>query len=125
MRSGWVGLALLALAGCAADLPPEPQAARLTPTALILDMSSGQRCRLERSAAAFDGPAGWGGPVQGCAGVARVDVDRRAPGPLERFAEALFGALTLEELVSPPGEVRVIGPQGRVWLFASPPPVDG
>ena len=116
---------LLALAGCASlSDPPEPVSARLSSQALTVETSGGQLCRIPRAEAAFDGPGGWGGPVQGCAGVARVEVVPERPAPLAQVAAALFAALTLEDLISPPAEVRVLGPEGRLFLFVSPPPVD-
>lgn len=117
------GLAVgVVLGGCAlAEVPPRPEVARLSSQALVLEMSEGQRCRLPREAAAFDGPGGWGGPVVGCRGVARIEVVPRAAGPLEMLAEAVFGVLTLEDLLAPPAEVRVTGTDGRLYRFASPP----
>lgn len=116
---------LLALAGCAPLAgPPEPLSARLSSQALTVETTAGQLCRIPRAEAAFDGPGGWGGPVQGCPGVARVEVVPERPAPLAQVAAALFAALTLEDLISPPAEVRVLGPDGRVFLFVSPPPME-
>ena len=116
-------LVLLGLAACAGPVAaPQPEAARLSPSALTLTMSDGRLCRLPRAGAAFDGAAGWGGPVQGCPGVARIEVALERPSPLAAVVRALFAALTLEEAISPPAEVRVIAPSGRVFVFASPEP---
>ena len=117
-------LAPLLLAACAAGVTPQPQAARLSADALTLQMSGGQNCRLPRAQAAFDGPQGWGGPVQGCAGVARVEVALAPAIGLRAAVEGLFAALTLDGLIAPLAEVRVISDTGRVFLFASPPPVE-
>lgn len=108
----------LALAACApAGVTPRALAATLTQEALLLEMSGGQTCRLERAQAARNDASGWGGPVEGCAGVARIDVAFLRPGLLQR----LTGTLRLDGFVAPPARVRVAGPDGRETVFASPP----
>lgn len=110
---------ILVLGACAPGAPmPQPLAARLSAGALVLEMSGGQICRLSRAAAARDGAEGWGGPVQGCAGVARVEVVAQRPGPVAR----LLAPVALGRLIAPRAEVRVTAPDGRVFAFASPPP---
>jgi hypothetical protein len=107
--------AAVALSACApGGFVPRPVSAALTQEALVLEMTSGQRCRLPRVAG---DAGGWGGPVQGCRGVARVDVVLERPGLLEQLA----GALTLESFVAPAARVSVTGPDGRVTVFVSPP----
>lgn len=116
----------LGLAACAPGLaPPEPRSALLSDEVLRLEMSDGRVCRLARAEAAFDGLEGWGGPVAGCPGVARAEValERIPPGAPRALIGGLFAALTLDGLLSPIAEVRVVSETGRVFLFASPPPV--
>ena len=115
---------LVLLAACATGLPPEPQAARLFSDRLVLQMSDGHACRIARAEAAFDGATGWGGPVPGCAGVERVEVALEPGNPLSRALDGLFSSLTLGDIIAPRAEVRAVGPTGRVFLFASPIPVD-
>ena len=116
--------ALLLLTACAPGLPPEPQAARLFADRLELQMSDGRACRVHRAEAGFDGPRGWGGPVPGCPGVARVEVALEPANPIGRALDGLFAALTLGDLIAPRAEVRVVGDGGRVFLFASPTPLE-
>jgi hypothetical protein len=108
----------LLLAACGPGAwTPQPLAARLSADSLLLEMSGGQSCRVPRAAVARDGPDGWGGPVQGCAGVARVEVLTLSPGPVE----LLLAPVALGRLFAPQAEVRVTATDGRVHVFASPP----
>jgi hypothetical protein len=114
-------VALIALAAC--GLPPlshDPVAARLSQTDLRVTLQNGETCRIERSGATA---AGWGGPVAGCPGVVRADVAfQPRPAPPLGIIPALIAALSLDGYFAPYADVRLTGPDGRVFVFSSPAP---
>jgi hypothetical protein len=127
MRATALTALALALVAACAPLPrgPEPVAARLSQDALRLEMSDGRICTIPR-AAAQERAGGWGARVEGCAGVAAVEVALTPvrPASLRGAFEGLVRALTLEGLFAPLAEVRVTSETGRVFDFASPPPYE-
>jgi hypothetical protein len=119
--------ALFALTLAAAcGLPPlstDPVAARLSQTELTVTLQNGQTCRIPRAQAAQDGPQGWGGPVAGCAGVVSADVVfQPRPAPPLGIIPALIAALSLDGVFAQYADVRLAGPDGRTFVFATPEP---
>lgn len=114
-------LAGLLVAAC--GLPPrshDPVAANLSQTELRVTLQNGETCRIVR---AGDTGAGWGGPVAGCPGVVQADVAfQPRPAPPLGIIPALIAALSLDGYFAPYADVRLTGPDGRVFVFASPAP---
>ena len=116
--------ALLLIAGLVAACTgpgagPVPEAARLSATGLELQTSDGRTCRGPRP----EGGEVWQGRVQGC----RVDWPYTAEltenlNPLARLVRAVFRPLGIDETLAMAGRVRVDLPDGRVFVFESPPP---
>lgn len=105
------------LAGCAALGAPQPATARLSSDRLTVTLTDGTICRVPWA-------AGFGRMDRCGPGLDwRVEVDPN-PNPLRQAFEGLTGALGLDGIVVPLAEVTLTDPQGRVFIFASPPPVD-
>jgi len=113
--------ALIALTAC--GLPPrshDPVAARLSQTELRVTLQNGETCRIARRG---ETAAGWGGPVADCPGVVQADVAfQPRPAPPLGIIPALIAALSLDGYFAPYADVRLTGPDGRVFVFASPAP---
>ncbi len=119
-------LAALGLALSACGVPPfstDPVAAELTRTQLTVKLQNGHTCRIARAGATRDDAEGWGGRITGCPGVSEVDVTfQPRPEPPLGIIPALIAALSLDGVFAQYAEVTLTGPEGRSFVFSSPPP---
>lgn len=125
MRPTALGLlALLPLAaGCAAlATTPSPSAVSLTESQLDVRMSNGTTCIGTPSQA---GALTWSGALANCPqGFAyTVEIDPRS-NILREAVRIVLEAVELDDLISPVAQVSVTDPDGRVYGFALPRPVN-
>jgi hypothetical protein len=62
------------------------------------------------------------GPLQNCSTPLSYRVTADAGlNPLRLVFEEVFGAIGLGNAIAPAAEVEITAPDGRTWVFASPP----
>ncbi len=116
-------LLLLAVSGCAALNPsPTPRDIRLSQGALEVRMSDATRCS---ATAPQMGVNIWEGALDGCPAGYRyqVEIDPRS-NILRRVVELVVKAVAPDAELPPVASVTITDPEGRIYEFVSPRPVE-
>ena len=118
-------LAVVTVTGCVAIGQPRPVEVSLDRTELSVRLSDNTRCT--GPVAATRGATGQvlvagAGELGDCPVplAYRVTADAGL-NPLRLVFEEVFGAIGLGDAIAPAAEVEITAPDGRRWLFASPP----
>lgn len=107
------------LAACASDQEAAPKNVRVTQDMLSVRLTNGTLCKAPRPDS-----GNWAGQFDTCGSPVeyRVEgVDRS--NPVRIVMEELLGALGGEDLLLPEARVTLSAPDGREWVFLSPPRV--
>jgi hypothetical protein len=129
LPDAFVMLAVVTLTGCVAFGTPNPVEVSLDRSEVTVRLSDNSRCTGPvQSTRGANGQVlvSGAGPLQNCPTPLNYRVTADAGlNPLRLVFEEVFGAIGLGDAIAPAAEVEITAPDGRVWVFASPPSRDG
>lgn len=112
-------ISFVLLVACASDQEAAPKEVRVTQDVLSVRLTDGTRCTAPRPEV-----GNWAGQFDTC----DSPIEYRVEGvdqtnPLRIIFEEFLGALGGQDLLLPEARVTLTAPDGREWVFLSPPRV--
>jgi hypothetical protein len=125
LPDAFVMLAVVTLTGCVMIGEPRPVEVSLDRSDVTVRLSDNSRCTGPvQSVRGANGQVlvSGAGPLQNCSTPLSYRVTADAGlNPLRLVFEEVFGAIGLGNAIAPAAEVEITAPDGRTWVFASPP----